>query len=182
MSLHHGSSAGRSHIAAAAPPGSDSEGLLPATEDLDLTAAEAEEAAQYEVVEPRYNEWGEVDEAKIASEFGVKRDEDGDIVFAQRDRQGNLTFEPDVEPHDPMFHGKWVEIDGVEVKMPDYDFSQHDWILRVEDDIGWPTFWKYATHAFVSLCGLQTTPPMHHTRAPTVACLVCTCVPQPIQR
>lgn len=93
---------------------------------------------EYQVVDHRY------DEDTIASEFGVKRDENGDIVFAQLDDEGKLSFAPDVAPYDPMFNGKWVEIDGVDVKMPDYDFSQHDWVLRVETDIGWPMFWRYA--------------------------------------
>ena len=84
----------------------------------------------------------------------MKRDENGDIVFAQLDEDGKLTFAPDVAPYDPMFNGKWVEIDGVEVKMPDYDFSQHDWVLRVDSDIGWTTFWRCAPCGCFCVCGI----------------------------
>jgi hypothetical protein len=147
----------RSH--AAAPSGSEAEGvpstasetthLVRTDSGVTLIESASDIGPQYEQVHNLYNEEGELDEAKMASKYGMKVDENGDIVFAQRDEQGNLSFAPDVEPYDPMFHGKWVEIDGVEVKMPDYDFSQHDWILRVESDIGWQMFWRYAAHSFV---------------------------------
>lgn len=44
--------------------------------------------------------------------------------------------------YDPMYHGKWVDIQGAEMKMPDYDFSEDDWMSRVPTDIGWPMFWE----------------------------------------
>lgn len=44
--------------------------------------------------------------------------------------------------YDPMYHGKWVDIQGAEMKMPDYDFSEYEWMSRVSTDIGWPMFWE----------------------------------------
>lgn len=113
-------------------------------EDQDEALAE-----QYiEVLE--YDSTGErEDDQTLAQKYGVKRDENGDIVFAQMDEAGKLSFSPDVEPYDPMFNGKWVHMDGVDVKMPDYDFSQHDWVTRVESDIGWPMFWRYGQLDFI---------------------------------
>jgi hypothetical protein len=143
----------RSHVASATPSDSNTEMVARTAEErFQLAALESGVGSELEVVEEHYTPDGELDEDRMASEYGVKRDKNGDIVFAQRDDEGMLTFDPAVEPYDPMFHGKWVEIDGVEVKMPDYDFSQHDWISRVESDIGWPAFWKYVAHGVSVVC------------------------------
>lgn len=144
----------RSHVPAAAPSDSEADAFADkAAENLAIQFPEPD-SSQYSIVE---GESGE-------QEHGVRRNEDGDIEFAQRDSMGELTFEKvdkytglAIEAYDPMVNGKWVEIDGVDVKMPDYDFSQHDWMLRVETDIGWPMFWRYEPLVFAcdSMCCLE---------------------------
>lgn len=130
-----------------------------AADKLDLAIAKSDLGYELEEVTDLYDSYGDVNEDAMAQEYGMKRDENGDIVFAQMNEDGRLSFASDLVPYDPMFNGKWVEVEGVEVKMPDYDFSQHDWVMRVESDIGWPMFWRCAALSlrFVCACVLGAT-------------------------
>jgi hypothetical protein len=74
--------------------------------------------------------------ARAAEEPTRSGPEDAETEGAEFDMSGYIS-------PDPMFHGKWVEIEGVDVKMPDYDFAEYSWMQRVSSDIGWPAFWRY---------------------------------------
>lgn len=72
---------------------------------------------------------------------------DGDSPAIELQRRAQYVREYFQSSYDPMYNGKWVDIQGAEMKMPDYDFSEYDWMARVPSDIGWPMFWECAfTH------------------------------------
>lgn len=71
-----------------------------------------------------------------------------DATEAEEARRAEFIAQYFQSSYDPMYHGKWVDVQGASMKMPDYDFSQYDWMSRVPTDIGWPTFWKYVFSRF----------------------------------
>eukprot|EP00892_Ulva_mutabilis_P009674 jgi/Ulvmu1/7079/UM033_0140.1 len=82
----------------------------------------------------------------VYDEGAIEEDNDtfvhqaSDLEMQRRAQFVNEYFQ---SSYDPMYHGKWVDIQGAEMKMPDYDFSEYDWMSRVPSDIGWPMFWEH---------------------------------------
>lgn len=83
--------------------------------------------------------------------------ESSDPDETEANRRADFVKEYFQSRYDPMYKGKWVDVQGAEMKMPDYDFSNYDWMSRVPTDIGWPMFWECAScidllHFAASVC------------------------------
>lgn len=84
------------------------------------------------------------DSQELAGTTGSIAQEPEESESSEEARRAAFIAEYFQSSYDPMYHGKWIDVQGASMKMPDYDFSQYDWMSRVPTDIGWPTFWKCA--------------------------------------